>query len=479
MIVMHGWVIVWGCVAVFAAGCGPSVAEPITRLATCGTDGPVQLLESGAMVPVSAWMGGDRLLVTLRPLDEDEAEEPYASIETWSVGTCGESPVRITVGLAVQPVGDLLIACDREDQQPYGDLLRLDPMGQAEPVVLFEDVDCDLLVTDDGWLAVDHDEQELWHRADPSRDDSPTRLLATGVVDIDGLYPTYGVHREPIPEVSGSAIAVVTADDELVRYDLADGSSSVVATNAAWGWSTADGSTLWWREARSDDDGDSEMAPVHRRDLQTGADVVVYDGTSPRRREWPYGLVQLRGAQSNSLLDFRDGTIHALPSLVTSIGTRPNGPVILWGHEPPTLNVSYAWSEQDQRAIELPRVARDCPREWGPEGLDMLHGQDCDRQRGDLWSHPYDGSAPRIVAEDVMGWDFLHSDGRVVWSQGERSVSDFYRVGDLFVTDDEEGRLRLDERAQLIPWPWKDLDGDAVYAVVDGDRSGLWRTATR
>ena len=481
MVVMHGWVIVWGCAAVFVAGCGPSVEEPITRFATCGTEGPVQLLESGALVPAAAWMGGDRLLVTLRPIQEEVPVEPYADIETWSVGTCGESPARITVGLRVQPVGDLLIACEWDRHMLHANVLRIDPMGQAEPVVLFEDVDCRLLVTDDGWLAINRDEREMWHRADPSRDDSPTRLLATGIMDIDGLYPAHGdVHHDPIPEVSGSAIAVRTAGDELVRYDLADGSSSVVATEAAWGWSTPDGSTLWWREARPDDEGDSDMAPVHRHDLQTGADVVVYDGTSPRLRQWPYALVQLRGAQSSSLLDLRDGTSHALPSLGTTIGTRPNGRVIVWGYDPSTdEGVSYAWSEQDQRAIEFPRIPMGCPREWGPEGLDMMHGRDCDRQRGELWSHPYDGGAPRLVAEDIVGWDFLHSGGRVVWSQGERDVGGFYRIGDLFVTDDEVGRLRLDTHAKLLAWPWKDLDGDVVYSVIDGDRSGVWRTATR
>lgn len=480
MVVMRGWVVWLGCAAVFVAGCGPSVAEPITRLATCGTEGPVQLLESGAMVPVSARMGGDRLLTTLRPVEEDEADEQYAGIETWSVGTCGESPVRLAVGLGVRPVGDLLIACDWDDDRRYGDVLRIDPMGQAEPVVLFEEVGCELMVTDEGWLAFNRDKRELWHRADPSRDDSPTRLLATGIVDIEGLHPAYGVYPEPIPEVSGSAIAAVTEDNRLLRYDLADGSSSVVASEAAWGWSTPDGSTLWWREARADDDGDSDTAPVHRRDLHTDADIVVYEGTSPRLGDWPYGLLQLRGAQSNSLLDLRDGTIHALPSPLMTVGTRPNGPVILWGYDHSTFEgVSYVWSEQEQRTIELPRIPMDCPAEWGPEGLDMLQGQDCERRRGDLWSHPYDGSAPRVVAEDVVGWDFLHLDGRVVWSQGEHNVGGFYRIGNLFVTDDEVGRLRLDERAQLMPWPWKDLGGDVVYAVVDGDRSGLWRTATR
>lgn len=479
---MRGWVLGWLCAATFVVGCGPSAKEPVTEFSTCGTEGPVQLLEAGTLVPGSARLAGDRLLLTLLPPQDEEMEPSDFGVDfdTWSVGTCGESPTQIAAGLDVFPIGDTLVACDWGDHGLYNDILRIDPSGQADPVVLFEDVDCALLVTDQGWLARSSQTRELWHRSEPSQDDSTTELLATGVNAIEGLLPPFGSYSDPIPEVSGSAIAVVDANNELRVYDLSDGSSSVVATQAAWGWSTPDGATLWWRERSADDDGDLDTAPVHRRDLQTGTDVVVYDGTAPREREWPYGLVQLRGAQSNSLLDLRDGTIHALPAGLQSIGARPNAPKILWGERDLwNGDDSYAWSEEEQRAVALPHVPAGCPREWGPHGLDAMQGEDCERQRGDLWSHPYDGSAPSIVAEDVAGWHFLHAWGRVVWSDGERTVDGRYRIGDLFVTDDDGGRLRLDDHAKLLPWPWKDLDGDVVYAVVDGDRSGVWRTATR
>lgn len=85
------------------------------------------------------------------------------------------------------------------------------------------------------------------------------------------------------------------------------------------------------------------------------------------------------------------------------------------------------------------------------------------------------------IARGVVGNAFLHFDGRVMWSNQSVQLGDApVGFGDLFVSADEDDeRLRLDERARLLPWPWKDLGGDVVYTVHDGERSGLWRTATR
>lgn len=451
------------------------------RLGTCGTDGPVRVLEHAPDVVsrVEAW--GELLLVHTTPVAQLGAENPLAGTEAWVVGACGESPARIAVGRAVTPIGDWLLACEPGSDGKH-EVLRIDPTGQADPVVLFERSSCSFVVTEHGLLTFDAEQGLLLRHLDPTRDDLTAEVLAADVAEVDGLcFIGVGMCDETNTSLAGSAFFVVTRAHELVRIDLAMGRSSVMATSAAWGWVTPDGSRLWWQELALDAAGEPDpFAPVHLRDLATNEDRQAYEGTAPQQRQWPYGLARLRNATDPALLDLRDGTLRSLPPRIRSIGTRPGAPLILFGTFTEGVDISYAWLEAEARIVEL-ATARPCgPYEHGPQGLDQLWLDDCADSKGDLWSYPYEGGGPLRVAEDVIGGAFLHFEDRVVWSNQSSPLGDSgVSVGDLFATDPDDGRILLDERARYLPWPWKDLDGDALYGVHDGERSGVWRTATR
>jgi len=448
-------------------GCGPSGGEPIVRFATCGADGPVEVLPFDEDSAVATRLGTDRLLVQATPLASSETEHSYEDRITWSVGPCGETPVQVATGLEVSEVGEWLLGCGGPPSD-FGPIVRVDPEGQAAPVVLLESAGCEAVLTDHGLLAFDRAAGELRLHRDPSRDELVAEVLATDIAWFDRVCLLNGAGCDPAAAIAGPAVYAVTGGRELVRIDLATGATGVIAQGAAFAWMTPDTTHLWWREASGGDDEPGDLGPVHLRDLATDADVVVYDGTAPREREWPYGHVELRGANAPTLLDLRDGTLHGLPEGIRFLGGRTDAPMLLWGDD----DRSYYWSEVTLEAVEIPRERPCYSREWGSIGFDELRVDDCDAHEGDLWTYPYDGGPAEPVATNVTRGEFLHFDGKVVWST-ERSV---FGYGDLFVATEPGERTRIAAHARLQAYPRKDLGGDVLY--VDGDRSGLWRTAT-
>jgi hypothetical protein len=465
-----------GAAAVAAAiGCGPTVEDPIVRLATCGSDGPVRLLEHGPDASVSATPWQDRLIATVVPLDGTD-EDRRAAAATWSVGPCGETPTLISEGRGVYEHGDLLLSCEPEGPAA-GDVYRIDPNGQFEPTLLFADVDCSVVSTAHGWLAFDHGRGELLHHRDPDRTDVAAAVLATGIAGFDGACSLFNPSCDISPALEGRAAFAIDEDHQVVRLDLVTGESAVLAAGAAWARATPDGRKLWWSETSAAADA---AARVHMRDLETGDDVVVYIGHPPNQWEWPYAFARVGNATEKSLLDLRTGAIHALDPTAWQLGRLSGTPLLVFTASSNVDLGSYAWLEAEHRLVELPAFLSCSAHAWGPLGFDELRPADCTRDRGELWSHPYDGGEPVHVASDV-GRDFLHADPRLVWSTREEEIGreGWLEIGDLYAIDADGGRMRLDTDARLLFWLHEGLGGDVLYTVNDGDRTGLWRTAAR
>lgn len=462
-----GWLLVGT-----AFGCGPTVEEPITRLATCGEDGPVRVLEHGPEWRSTAQQFGDELVVRVFPWDLDREDAPPD--ETWVVGQCGEDPRLIAQDLDTYPRDELLVVCDEHvELTPVGDILRIDPGGEAEPFVLFEDVYCALSTTDHGWLAANYDQHELWLQSDP-RGDQPAVLIADDFGQQDAGCPVIWPDCDAERVLVDSSVYYINVEHEVVQLDLVTRERRVVQQNASWVWLSPDG-WLWWKERGDDEDGRAP-APVHVMDPSTGEDRVLYEGKRPLRT-WPYMLARIDGSADMSLIDVEQRVVHEIPSGITAVFSRPGVDGIL-ASEGGTQE-SYLWSPEEQRAIPLgPTRGGDiCNREWWTHGLDIVRQASCDNDDGELWTVPYDGGEARLVATGVSR-RWRHNDGQVAWSTNRREVVEGLYVGDLFVATGPDERLRLDDYALFNDWPHKDLGGDVLYTVSDGDRSGLWRSAT-
>ena len=462
-----GWL-----VAFATSACAPAIEEPLARLATCGEDGPVRVLEHGPDRGSTAQQFGDELLVRVYAFNW--AEEDADPAETWVVGGCGESPRLVARDLEVHPWHDEhLVACDAyEWLTPHGDIVRIDPTGVAEPVALFEDVGCSILATEHGWLASNIESGELWIRRDPTSTQRGAELLADDLELMVGSC-SIGFHGCDTSLVTvGDSVYYVNVEHQLTELSLVTGERSVLEENADWAWLSPTATKLYWKERGEGDDGDGP-APVHVRDMTTGSDTVLYEGDM-LWGEFPYALAEPADSD-RMLVDVDDATIHPLPPKIDLVFSRPGVDGIL--HERDGSNMSYVWNDEDEAAIPLGPSAGGhiCSRAWWTEGLDVLRKRSCEDAEGDLWSQPYDGGAPRIVADGVSG-AWMHFDGRVAWSTWRRKVSESSYVGDLFVATGPGERLRLDSDASLTRFQY--VGSDVLYRVSDGDRSGLWRSAT-
>ena len=473
-----------GMMVTSAAACGPAVEQPLTPLATCGEDGPVRVLEHGPDWSSSTGeLFGDELIVRVAPVGW-RGMEP--TDETWLVGKCGENPRHIAQGLQVHWQHGVLISLDAYERLgPRGDIFRIDPNGELPPFRLFEDVWGSVLATEHGWLVPDYESDELWLHRDPVAGQQPAELVADDVASFVGACGVSPSRCESTWEIRGPVIYYVNFEHELTEVTLDTGERRVAGTNANWAWVTPDGAHLWWKERGESDDGDSS-APVHRRNLSTGADDVVYVGRAPRYG-WPFMLTEIGADADRSLIDARTATIHPLPPEMWKVFSRPGiDGLLVAGTE---AGDSYAWSNEERHAIPLgpSRGSNICWRDYSADGLDVLRKASCDDGVGELWFTPYGGGEARLVAAGVSE-QWAHFDGRVVWSTPKHRLSEQAHVGDLFVETEGAERLRLDTDARLNSWRWPslddgwmwtNLDGDVLYTVNDGDRSGLWRTATR
>lgn len=456
------------------AACGPSLGERVedARTLTCGRDGPTRLLPLVLAERVDR--AGDRLVVRGHPLVDGA---PSDTPELWAVGPCGEDPVRLLQGdRDLRVVGDLLLACADD-----GRVDRLDPSGRRPPSPLFPRASCAFEAVDAGLLAHDPERREILLHPSPHDDDLAPIVVATDVADPSSHTPalqTDGtsafvldgrsrVQRVDLQTLTSTIIAqdieefMVLPEDRLLVEDreLGQGSRRVRLLELGAGRSQPlDALGLAWLLVRwplamgvAVDEADEDELGVGTFDLRTGArlDVAVPTGLS-----FYWGLWGLDGSY----------LIMSAPG-----GSTPGEDVTY-----------YVWSEARTEWRPLARFESWSTARQAHDRFEVATATDLAAAQDaiDLWLVELRGGEPTLAARDIDGL-WLTRPRHVVWSRFEATGSLRDGFGDLLVVElYGDDRQRLDEHAQLLTHPtMPDLDGDVLYSVLDGERSGLWRSA--
>lgn len=486
---------------VAAAGCAPDPVEQAELGEVCGEPAPLRVLELAAdeglrfEPPLRV---GDRVLYLVHeqgPVAPGESVAPVLATRVWSTGPCGESPVELASGIVdiftIDAWPDVPLGC----VEATGDVVSLDPTGARAPHVVFADVahtlgfGCGLRWTSHGLLALTEHDDELGalrllpYPADPDTD------TATPVTLLDPIRLTPGGRGGPglvgwaLQSFEEFALAL-TADDTLVRVDLADRSVTPLQAGV-WGFDASrEGAfVLWQGTTFVSEDEHYPTGQVLLRELATGVDAPLAE-TSLRASSQPlnwaeHGVVTLALGSSPTSATVR---LFSLPELEfvdlsprTYLSTRVDDERWL------------ASSLLDARLELIEPRKREKRRLFGPAGWRRLHGTEAvdvlevrqccvdgdERDEGPVWRVPLDGSAPTKLIPRATRYLQRLADGRFVTPVD----IDAQMIGTLLLVDPEtQQELRIDDRvsAGSLDVSRATDEGIIGYSVSDGARSGVY-----
>jgi hypothetical protein len=470
---------------VVLAACGPSAGE-ITdvRVSTCAEDGPALLEER--FIAIAAWMVDERLVIggfELDP-DDDPPDDPYPELR--SMGACGEAPSVLLRGkLDVRVVDDLLLACDES-----GRVNRIGPHGMRPPERLFERVSCRFETTSAGLIAHDPVQEAILLRPAPEQDGIEVVTLAEAVVDSTASCTENGCAgfhvREPYPfHVIDDHVYAVDTTSRLLQIDL-DATATVVATEVAEVQLPARGDLLVIETLVVDEDGERVVGPISSWDPATGASVAI-DLTSPWI-DWPFAIGRRPSDDVDwrifVAVDLRDGSEVLLPETSASFSKPRQGRHFSFSSGGLLDNTHWLWSDERRQWVDLGHYPGCSVAVERDEHVEILV-HDCDPREawhanlGEVWLVDFEGRQ-RLGATSVSSNRFSTPE-RVVWSVFTHTNEVAGWFGDLLVSEAGDGeRWRIDRHALLHVnglVPALDLNGDILYTVRDGSRTGLWRSA--
>jgi hypothetical protein len=465
-------------VALVFAACGPNVA-PVAELGElCGQEAPVKLLdlEEGQYFWSihTARAGSERIVVAVDDRDpQGDAWYEIAGTTLWSVGSCGEDPrVLATDATLLQwpehflgDSGGLVLAC----MVASGDVVVLDPSGRDEPATLFAGTQCNPWWTVHGAFELrEHDEDAaivLYPYPDELRAGPVAPRSLVESVRLGGLQ--WAVLRDEV--------LVVSSDDTLLRVGLPQGDVSVEQTGVRA--FTATNERIVWQEL-----GSGSIGRVFLRDRATSEDRFLVETDLFFN---PHGL--FTGA--DDVLPIGLGLWPSGPQRVFFLPTLefvdlPEGEVLKWHIEGDRWVTQEAGGQSfvrdlraGEREVFFDRRAEVFPTEGGAQayGGALCCGFNTLRETGPMWFVPYEGS-PRKLAERVSLYRVRSSDEPIM------TVLDLddEQVGSLFAIDPESLAEQLVDRRVVGPSVGissRLFDDDSmIYGVLDGDRSGVWRT---
>lgn len=464
--------------ALALARCTPETA-PAELAERCGVEGPVHVLElppDERVHPRGLSRFGDRILVLSGP--GDDAVDLILGIPTptrttaRSVGLCGESPAVIGEdidGLFPWALPDVLLGC----RGGYnGDLLVLDPTGAVEPTLLVPG-GCNGTWTDEGLVDVE------------AIDDTTARVLLYPRPDdprAGPLAPT--ILLEPIavgdsPRIRGPELFARDTDGTILRVTLADGDITLEQSYViAYGLSK-DGRYLVWQDALNTEEDGTAYPPgrVLLRDRETGEDSVIAFASLQGHSPWftdHYVRVLLDEGPGERLVDLATRVAIDLPADRHFLFELTDGHLALG-----TEFRAGPWYVLDPATGEERLVADDpSPVSWSTDSLYLRSGADTadPRKPAELWQYFYDGAPARLLAHRVSTFaSLLRVDGSVATLV---DLADDWR-GRLVAVDPDtlEERLIADHVAATLLHRSEVPGSTAIdlgYAVVDGERSGVW-----
>lgn len=477
-------------------GCGPEeTLEPAELDEVCGTSGPFRVLALAPDERLWDWpiQVGDRVLYLVGQFGTfapDDPSIPLLGTTVWSTGPCGESPVQLATGIdrifMVDAWPDVPLGCTRET----GDVVSLDPTGARPPHVVFPDVpgtfDCGLRWTKHGLLSVTEHDEELGALELHPYPTDPYSETATPVTLLDPIQISHKNRSGPgfigwvLQSYEDFALAL-TADDTLVRVDLADRTVTELRAGVGMFDASREGNYVLWQDPIDDlaKDEPYPVGAVSLRDMTTGTDTPIAE-TSLR-----YSIVPARwadeGALQLALGSLNPGgptRIFRLPGLESiDIG----GQAFLLGSIGPDRWLSTTFRAPGIDVIDLQKRERRPLFDRGTvvriqsDVALMLDVRQCcvdgsPRDEGPVWRLPLDFSPPQRVARRATRYFSVLKDGRIVTPL----AIDTQMIGTLAIVDpDTQEERQIDDRVFA---PLLDTSTDNVlrYSVADGARSGVY-----
>ena len=200
------------------------------------------------------------MVLTIAHVDPHSPTGSSGTRTVWTVGPCGEAPVRVLEGVdttfTIEQWPDVLLACDDMGER----ILALDPDGRSPPHVVFTGLrSCGGL----SWTA--QGLVSLAPRAEGedllTEVEAPMRLhrypedpwldtaVAEPLLDLVRVQARRGQTNGPLYEVFPDFVLAVTGADELVRAELAGGAVTVVQPGVLdFEASEPDGRYLVWQD---------------------------------------------------------------------------------------------------------------------------------------------------------------------------------------------------------------------------------------
>jgi len=290
------------------AACG---AEPVNYAELediCGAPSPVRVL---ALAPDQTLRDGppirvgDRVFYVISHLNDGDSDLPYsptAESTVWTTGPCGESPRQVGAGIehifVLDRWPDLVLGCHKAT----GDVVVLDPDGDAGPHPLFPGVprewSCGLAWTEHGLLSVLRHDDELGALQLHPYPDDPRTGVSNPEILLDPIRVTpvpggLGRLQDLLYSFPDHALAL-TPDGVLTRVDLADRQVSTVQTGVIAFDASRDGRLLLWQDATRTG-GDAERP--EGKLLPDGAVL----GAVGLDRDWLGALVLIEPGSSTEL----------------------------------------------------------------------------------------------------------------------------------------------------------------------------------
>lgn len=464
----------------------PAPLQPTPFAEVCGVAGPLHLLPLAPDERVWADYGsilalGDRYLFIVGT-GEHSVSPIFGPMpehtRVYSVGPCGEDPIVVAHDverLRIDPHWpDLALACPLRGD----DLVRLDLSGAAEPTVLAAGA-CHARVTDHGLLRYVDVERTTGVDFYPLLDPAPPRFGA----------PVQAA--APVPVVNGTQSSIARQSDEillvepggdLVSVALPDLQRTVLQTGVVVFAAADDGRYLLYQLAPSTgDDPNNPIGNIHLLDRNTGVTQPVGAGALTLCFNcFPapgFAMFDVRetGAPHQRLVTLPDLELVDVPPGLNLIVRLADGRWLSDGgnSDPATTSVVDLASG----ATQVLSRRYGLRRELTDDHLDLLHLKRSYRPQdpAPLVRYFYDGRDPQTLADEANVDAIVRADGRVLTM---RSV-DAAWLGELTLVDPATGEAtHLDDHVIAMPglnqWRPHDDPDAIIYAVLDGERTGVW-----
>jgi hypothetical protein len=475
-------------------GCGgePSYVE---YAEVCGQVGPFQVLEleSGERLNGKPFKVGERVVFAVGRGTASESGEPAPSTigkALWTTGPCGEAPKRVAkdveTAYAAPPWPGVLLGCD----SAAGELLAIDPTGARPSHAVYTGLTgCNLYWTEHGMVSVLAPTEDVDggvtgepglgtlqlypYPADPFDEDD----VSEPVVLLEAMRVTSreGLATEQQLRVYSAFALAITADDVLVRVELADGAMSRVQPGVAGFVADDVGRYLLWQDVTATDDNPNYPAGKlflrdrnDSTDLFLGQGVLAFNGNALRYID--RGIIYL-GLEAIRVFSVPDMGFHDLPDVGRIAALIGDHQWLMAGRG----KLSLVDLVEDTTTI-LVRGSGDILRILA-DGVDLLEVPNCCqrstlRAEGPLWFIPFAGEARKLAAR-ASRWGHTFGDGRRAVMV---DISGDWR-GTLALTDPETGEaLRIDDGVYVqVHAPKQVFGADVlVYSIPRGERAGVW-----